>query len=50
MESAPSPRSHCTFMAHCEKDILILFGGEHYNGQVTFMYGDLIIYNIKVNL
>lgn len=45
-----SPRSHSSFIAHCEKDLLILFGGEYYDGQSTHMYNDLIIYNIKVRI
>uniref|UniRef100_A0A6I8QJG0 Kelch domain-containing 4 n=1 Tax=Xenopus tropicalis TaxID=8364 RepID=A0A6I8QJG0_XENTR len=32
-----------------KKDELILFGGEYFNGQKTFLYNELYIYNIKKN-
>ncbi|MCV4933105.1 hypothetical protein OFC23_32030, partial [Escherichia coli] len=34
----PSPRLNASLSAHPEKDELILFGGEYFNGQKTFMY------------
>ncbi|XP_041651956.1 kelch domain-containing protein 4 [Cheilinus undulatus] len=43
----PSPRLNASFSAHPEKDELILFGGEFYNGKKTYMYNDLFFYNIK---
>ncbi|XP_027474338.2 kelch domain-containing protein 4 isoform X1 [Zalophus californianus] len=43
----PSPRLHASLSAHPEKDELILFGGEYFNGQKTFMYNELYIYNIR---
>lgn len=43
-----SPRSHACFAAHAERDLLLLFGGEHFDGQVTHMFNELFIYNIKV--
>ncbi|NWW75378.1 KLDC4 protein, partial [Climacteris rufus] len=45
----PSPRLNCSFSAHPEKDELILFGGEYFNGQKTYLYNDLYIYNIRKN-
>ncbi|KAM5296873.1 kelch domain-containing protein 4 isoform 2-T2 [Glossophaga mutica] len=43
----PSPRLNASFSAHPEKDELILFGGEYFNGQKTFLYNELYIYNIR---
>ncbi|KAM4722605.1 kelch domain-containing protein 4 [Rhinophrynus dorsalis] len=48
--SAPSPRLNASLTPHPEKDELILFGGEYFNGQKTFLYNELYIYNIKKNL
>ncbi|XP_029463892.1 kelch domain-containing protein 4 [Rhinatrema bivittatum] len=45
----PSPRLNASLSAHPEKDELILFGGEYFNGQKTFLYNDLYIYNIRKN-
>ncbi|XP_023392422.1 kelch domain-containing protein 4 isoform X1 [Pteropus vampyrus] len=45
--SPPSPRLNASFSAHPEKDELILFGGEYFNGQKTFLYNELYIYNIR---
>ncbi|XP_072554489.1 kelch domain-containing protein 4 isoform X1 [Paramormyrops kingsleyae] len=45
----PSPRLNASLSAHPEKDELILFGGEFYNGKKTFLYNDLFFYNIKKN-
>jgi len=47
MEQPPSQRSHCTFVAHCEKDLLVLFGGEYFDGKSTEMFNEVILYNIK---
>ncbi|XP_050514767.1 kelch domain-containing protein 4 isoform X2 [Diabrotica virgifera virgifera] len=47
--SPPSRRLNFTFMAHPEKEQLILYGGEFFNGQKTFVYGDLFFYNIPNN-
>ncbi|XP_028781834.1 kelch domain-containing protein 4 isoform X2 [Neltuma alba] len=39
---APSPRSNCTLTVNPLKETeLILYGGEFYNGNKTFVYGDL---------
>ncbi|XP_067004041.2 kelch domain-containing protein 4 [Anabrus simplex] len=47
--SAPSRRVNFTLAAHPEKEELILFGGEYFNGQKTFLYNDLFFYNIPRN-
>ncbi|XP_003418188.1 kelch domain-containing protein 4 isoform X1 [Loxodonta africana] len=43
----PSPRLNASFSAHPEKDELILFGGEYFNGKKTFLYNELYTYNIR---
>ncbi|KAL4623514.1 kelch domain-containing protein 4 [Arapaima gigas] len=45
----PSPRLNASLSAHPEKDELILFGGEFFNGKKTYLYNDLFFYNIKKN-
>lgn len=45
----PPPRSNFSLVAHPEKEELILFGGELYNGATTFTYNDLYFYNIPRN-
>ncbi|XP_047097881.1 kelch domain-containing protein 4 [Schistocerca piceifrons] len=45
----PSRRVNFSFVPHPEKDELILFGGEYFNGQKTEMYNDLFFYNIPRN-
>ncbi|XP_053487587.1 kelch domain-containing protein 4 isoform X1 [Ictalurus furcatus] len=45
----PSPRLNASLSAHPEKDELILFGGEYFNGKKTYLYNDLFFYNIKKN-
>uniref|UniRef100_A0A7N8X074 Kelch domain containing 4 n=1 Tax=Mastacembelus armatus TaxID=205130 RepID=A0A7N8X074_9TELE len=45
----PPPRLNASLSAHPEKDELILFGGEFFNGQKTYLYNDLFFYNIKKN-
>ncbi|XP_078689823.1 kelch domain-containing protein 4-like isoform X2 [Branchiostoma floridae x Branchiostoma belcheri] len=45
----PLPRCNGSLVAHPEKEELILFGGEYYNGQKTYVYNDLFFYNIKKN-
>ncbi|KAJ9163850.1 hypothetical protein P3X46_023478 [Hevea brasiliensis] len=45
---APSPRSNCTLNVNPLKDTeLILYGGEFYNGNKTFVYGDLYRYDVE---
>ncbi|XP_014771744.1 kelch domain-containing protein 4 [Octopus bimaculoides] len=45
----PSQRCNATFTAHPDKEELVLFGGEYYNGKQMFMYNDLFFYNTKKN-
>ncbi|KAL1518360.1 hypothetical protein ABEB36_001995 [Hypothenemus hampei] len=45
----PSRRVNFTFVSHPDKDQLILYGGEYFNGQRTFIYNDLFFYNISNN-
>ncbi|XP_076825318.1 kelch domain-containing protein 4-like [Clavelina lepadiformis] len=43
----PSPRCNMTVTAHPDKDELIVFGGEYFNGSKTHIYNDVFVYNIK---
>ncbi|XP_053255917.1 kelch domain-containing protein 4 [Podarcis raffonei] len=45
----PSPRLNASLSPHPEKDELILFGGEYFNGKKTFLYNELFVYNIRKN-
>lgn len=45
----PSPRSNFSLISHPEKEELILFGGEFYNGQTLTVYNELFVYNIPKN-
>ncbi|XP_055912865.1 kelch domain-containing protein 4 [Eupeodes corollae] len=45
----PTPRSSFTLVAHPEKEELIMFGGEFFNGQKICIYNDLFFYNIAKN-
>ncbi|XP_056595936.1 kelch domain-containing protein 4 [Triplophysa dalaica] len=45
----PSSRLNASLCAHPEKDELILFGGEFFNGKKTFLYNELFFYNIRKN-
>lgn len=45
----PSHRVNFTLTAHPFKDELVMLGGEFYNGQTTFVYGDMFFYNINKN-
>ncbi|KAI3454963.1 hypothetical protein Pfo_011626 [Paulownia fortunei] len=45
---APSPRSNCSLTINPLKETeLILYGGEFYNGNKTFVYGDLYRYEVE---
>ncbi|XP_050887411.1 uncharacterized protein LOC127092556 isoform X1 [Lathyrus oleraceus] len=45
---APSPRSNCSLTVNPLKETeLILYGGEFYNGNKTFVYGDLYRYDVE---
>ncbi|TVU15496.1 hypothetical protein EJB05_39020 [Eragrostis curvula] len=47
---APSPRSNCSLTINPLKETeLILYGGEFYNGNKTFVYGDLYRYDVEKN-
>uniref|UniRef100_UPI00358E8F8A kelch domain-containing protein 4-like n=1 Tax=Myxine glutinosa TaxID=7769 RepID=UPI00358E8F8A len=46
---APPPRMNASLVAHPEREELLLFGGEYFNGQRTFVYNDLYVYHIKKN-
>eukprot|EP00117_Sycon_ciliatum_P029990 scpid53893/ scgid23752/ Kelch domain-containing protein 4 len=43
----PSPRCFGSLVAHPEKQELLLFGGEFFDGRQTSCYNDLFIYNIR---
>ncbi|XP_051787420.1 kelch domain-containing protein 4 [Erpetoichthys calabaricus] len=45
----PSPRLNASLSPHPEKEELILFGGEYFNGQKTFLYNEMFFYNLKKN-
>lgn len=45
----PSKRTSFTLTPHPDKDQLILFGGEYFNGSKTLMFNDLFFYTIKQN-
>ncbi|XP_055844133.1 kelch domain-containing protein 4 [Episyrphus balteatus] len=45
----PTPRSSFTIVSHPEKEELIMFGGEFFNGQKICIYNDLFFYNIAKN-
>lgn len=46
---APSARSNFSLCAHPDKDELILFGGEFFNGQTLTVFNELYFYNIAKN-
>ncbi|XP_069196076.1 kelch domain-containing protein 4 isoform X2 [Procambarus clarkii] len=45
----PSKRTAFSLTPHPDKDQLILFGGEYFNGNTTKMFNDLFFYTIKQN-
>ncbi|XP_068239182.1 kelch domain-containing protein 4 [Palaemon carinicauda] len=45
----PSKRSSFTLTAHPDKDQLIFFGGEYFNGSKTILYNELFFYTMKQN-
>jgi len=47
--SHPSARLNMSVCAHPDKDELLIFGGEYYNGKKITMFNDLFVYNIKKN-
>ncbi|KAG6389503.1 hypothetical protein SASPL_150973 [Salvia splendens] len=45
---APSPRSNCSLTVNPLKETeLVLYGGEFYNGNKTFVYGDLYRFDVE---
>lgn len=45
---APSPRSNCSLTVNPLKETeLVLYGGEFYNGNKTFVYGDFYRYDVE---
>jgi len=47
LKEPPSKRSSFTLTPHPEKDQLIMFGGEYFNGSQAFVYNDLFLYAPK---
>lgn len=45
----PTPRTNFSLCAHPDKEELIMFGGEFYNGTKMTIYNDLFFYNIGKN-
>jgi hypothetical protein len=45
----PQRRGGATFSLLPEKEAIILFGGEYYDGQKCYVYNDLYVYSIKKN-
>ncbi|XP_026402696.1 kelch domain-containing protein 4-like isoform X1 [Papaver somniferum] len=46
----PSPRSNCSLNINPLKETeLIIYGGEYYNGNKTYVYGDLYRYDVDKN-
>lgn len=43
----PSPRSNFSIVTHPEKEELIVFGGEFFNGQKLDVFNELLFYNIE---
>ena len=46
-EEPPSRRSALTITLHPDKEQIIVFGGEFYNGAESFVYNDLFFYTPK---
>ncbi|XP_063235245.1 kelch domain-containing protein 4 [Bacillus rossius redtenbacheri] len=45
----PSRRVNFTFVANKDKEEIIMFGGEYFNGQKMSVYNDLLLYNVPRN-
>ena len=43
----PSPRSNCTWLPHPTKPLLVLYGGEHYDGRTTHVYNNLYLFDTR---
>lgn len=46
ISTPPTPRSNFSLCAHPDKEELILFGGEFFNGNEVTIYNELFFYNI----
>jgi len=47
LKDGPSRRANFSLCAHTDRDEIIMFGGEYFNGAKTYVYGDLVVYNLK---
>ena len=45
----PTPRTNLSMCLHPEKDEILFFGGEYFNGKKTVMYNEIFVYRIKKN-
>lgn len=45
----PTPRCNFSLLAHPDKEELILFGGEFYNGKTLTVFNELYFYSIEKN-
>ena len=45
--SPPSPRSNCSWLAHPTKPLLVLYGGEYYDGRTTHVYNNLYLFDTR---
>lgn len=45
----PTPRTNFAICAHPDKEEIIIFGGEFYNGQTITLYNEMYFYNIPKN-
>ena len=47
LASPPSPRSNCTWLPHPTRPLLVLYGGEHYDGRTTHVYNNLYLFDTR---
>lgn len=47
LASAPSPRCNCSWLPHPTKPLLVLYGGEHYDGRTTHVYNNLYLFDTR---
>ena len=47
LSAPPSPRSNCTWLPHPTKPLLVLYGGEHYDGRTTHVYNNLYLFDTR---
>ena len=43
----PSPRSNCSWVPHPTKPLLVLYGGEYYDGRTTHVYNNLFLFDTR---